>query len=102
MNTFLMGILQGLHGKTNLVLWSVSKQYSPPTPTTTTVSPRETIHHAASMGSASKDPTAQVLLGKSHDITLGMVATSRCAVKDPGKCADFHGAELLSQIVGDF
>ena len=102
MNTFLMGILQGLHGKTSLVLGSVSKQCSPPTPTTTTLFPQERMHHEASMGWASKDLTAQAILYESHNIALGMAASSRCAVKDPGKSADFHGAELLSQIVGNF
>jgi len=38
MNTFLMGILQGLQGKTSLVLGSAGKQYSPPIPIITTVS----------------------------------------------------------------
>lgn len=101
-NTFLMGVLQGLHGKTSLVLESVGKQHSPPVPPTTTVSPQERTHREASMGWASKDLTAQALLGESRNITLGTEATSRCAVKDLGKFANFHGAELLSQIVGNF
>lgn len=41
MNTFLRDILKGLHGKTNLVLGSVSKQYSPPTPSLSLFPPRK-------------------------------------------------------------
>lgn len=49
-NTFLMGVLQGLRGKTSLVLESVGKPHSPPVPPTTTVSPQERTHREASMG----------------------------------------------------
>lgn len=44
-----MGLLQGLHGKTDLVLRSVSKQYSPLAPNATTVSPQKRMHHEVSI-----------------------------------------------------
>lgn len=92
------GCPAGAAWKTSLVLESVGKQHGPPAPPTTTVSPQERTHREASMGWASKDLTAQALLGESRHITLATEATSRCAVKDPGKFASFHGAELLSRL----